>query len=134
MDVSLPFGLRWAAACCQDVTTLITRALKEDGIEVLAYIDDFGGVAQGKNLAGKHFNQLRKKLQQLGLQEALHKAAPPATNMVWLGLEFDSCSMTVSIPQEKLQEALQLAEEWNKKPSATLHQLRVLGGKLFHVA
>ena len=111
MDVSLPFRLHWVVACCQDVTTFITRALKEKGIEVLAYINDFRGVAQGKNLACKHFKQLQTKLQQLGLQEALHKAAYPATNMVWLGLEFDSCSMTVSIPQEKLQESLQLAEE-----------------------
>ena len=126
MDVSLPFGLHWVAACCQDVTTLITRA-KEESIKVLAYIDDFEGVAQGKNLACMHFKQLLTKLQQLGLQEALHKVAHPATNMVWLGLKFDSCSMTMSIPQEKLQEALQLAEKWNKKPSATLHQLNFLG-------
>ena len=98
VDVSLSFGLHWAAACCQNVTTLINRALKEEGIEVLSCIDDFGRVAQDKNLACRHFKQLRTKLQQLGLQEALHKAAPPATNIVWLGLEFDYCSMTVSIP------------------------------------
>ena len=55
VDMSLPFGLCWVAACCMDVTTLITRALMEEGIKVLAYIDDFGGVAQGKNLAGRHF-------------------------------------------------------------------------------
>ena len=100
MDVSLPFGLHWAAPCCKYVTTLITRALKEEGIEVLAYIDDFGWVAQGKNSACRHFKELLTKFQQLGLQEALHKVAPPATNMVWLGLEFNSCSMTVSIPSE----------------------------------
>ena len=48
VDVSLPFGLCWAAACCQDVTTLITRALKEEGIKVLAYINDFRRVARAR--------------------------------------------------------------------------------------
>ena len=84
VDVSLPFRLHWVAACCQDVTTLITKALKKEGGEVLAYIDDFGGVAQDKNLECRHFKQLRTKLKQLSLEEARHNA-PPAINMVWLG-------------------------------------------------
>lgn len=50
---------------------------------------------------------------------------PPSTNMVWLGLEFDSYNMTVSIPQVKLQELLQLAEEWRNKTSASFHQLQL---------
>ena len=44
-DTSLPFGLRWAAAHCQDVTSLITRELKRKGAAILSHIDDYGGVA-----------------------------------------------------------------------------------------
>ena len=45
VDISLPFGLRWAAACCQDTTSFITCAFREQGGTVLNYIDDFGGIA-----------------------------------------------------------------------------------------
>ena len=43
MNISLPFGLRWAASHCQDMTSLITRELTRQGSTVLNYIDDWGG-------------------------------------------------------------------------------------------
>ena len=54
--------------------------------------------------------------------------------MVWLGLESDTFQMTVSIPQVKLQVALQLVDERGNKTLANLHQLCVLLSKLFHMA
>ena len=44
-DISLPFRLRWAAASCQRVTSLITHALAQDNIQCPVYIDDFAGFA-----------------------------------------------------------------------------------------
>ena len=35
-DISLPFGLRWAAAACQDVTSLIVRDLASKGLHLLS--------------------------------------------------------------------------------------------------
>ena len=37
-DISLPFGLRWAAAHCQDVTSLVARELGRRGLSLLNYI------------------------------------------------------------------------------------------------
>ena len=66
-DICLPFGLHWAAAHCQDVTSLITRELNRQGAAVLSYIDDFGGVATDHATAATHFNNLRSPLAKLGL-------------------------------------------------------------------
>ena len=76
-DISLSVGLRWVAAHCQDVTSLITRELTRKGAAVLSYIGDFGGVATDQTTAAFHFNNFRTFLAKLGLQEVTHKAPPP---------------------------------------------------------
>ena len=45
VDISLPFGLTWAASHCQDVMSLVTRELIRQGSTILNYIDNFRGVA-----------------------------------------------------------------------------------------
>ena len=40
-DISLPFGVCWVAAHCQDVTSIITWELNRKGATILRYIDDF---------------------------------------------------------------------------------------------
>ena len=101
-DISLPFGIRWAAAHCQSVTSLITSELNRKGAAVLSYIDNFGGVATDQATSATHFNNFRTILARVGLHEAAHKSSLPSQTMVWLGLQFDTVAMTVSLPQDKL--------------------------------
>ena len=105
-DISLPFGLHYAAVHCQDVTSVITRELNKKGTAILTYINDFGVIATDQTTAATHFNNLRTLLARMGLQEVAHKAPlplPPQV-MVWLGLQFDAVTTTVSLPQDKLSE------------------------------
>ena len=103
-DISLPFGFCWAAAHCQDITSLITRALNRKGASVLSYIDDFGDIAMDQAAAGTHFNNHRALLARLGLHRAAHKASFPSQVMVWLDLQFDNVAMTVSLTLDTLSE------------------------------
>ena len=48
INTSLPFRLKRAADCCQDVTTLVVRALQEEGMSTLSYTVDFRGGVHGK--------------------------------------------------------------------------------------
>ena len=88
-DISLPFGLQWAAYHCQDATSLVTRELGRSGLSVLHYIDNFRGVAASRAQAEAHFALLQGLLETLELQEASHKASPPS--QVWSGW---GCSLT----------------------------------------
>ena len=133
-DISLPFGLRWAAHCCARVTNLVTHALQQQGVSSLVYIDDFVGLTRSKQAAEHQFGQLQDLLQDLGLQEAKHKATSPTQRITWLGLEFDSRNMTLSIPPAKLQDILTLVQQWQHKSTASITDLRSLLGKLLHVA
>ena len=76
--ISFSFGLHWAAAHCQDVTSLITRELSSMGATVLSYVDDFGGIVTDQATAATHFTNLMSLLAKLGLQEAAHKASQPS--------------------------------------------------------
>ena len=67
----------------------------------------------------------------LGLQEAHLKASPLSQVMVWLGFQFDTLSMTVTLPLKKLMD---LVGTWLHKTTANIHDLRALLGKLLFVA
>ena len=52
----------------------------------------------------KPFMHLKKVSFMLGLQTSPEKDCPPSTLMVFAGILFDTISMTLSIPEEKLNE------------------------------
>ena len=77
MDARLPFSLiAWAAASCQDATSIISSHFDRQGFSLLNYIDDFMGIASSKQFTVKQFKQLQGTLEDLGLVEAKHKASP----------------------------------------------------------
>ena len=51
MDVSIPFILRWAAACCKDITSLIARDLISKDLMATSYINNVVGVAASEQQA-----------------------------------------------------------------------------------
>ena len=134
VDLSLPFGLRWAASCCQDTTSFINRALREQVGMVLNYNGDFEGVVTYHHTATQHFYMLQSLLQCLDLKGAVHKASPPAQAMTWLSIHFDTVEMSVTIKQKKLNDTLWLVKDWGSRKAANINQLRALLGKLLPIA
>ena len=62
------------------------------------------------------------------------QASPRFQVMVWLGLQFDTVAMTVSLPQHKLVEIQLLVNYWSSKPKATLQNLCTGLGKLLYIS
>ena len=54
--------------------------------------------------------------------------------MTWLGLQFNTVEMSVTIPPEKLKDTLWLVDDWAGRQAANIHQLQALLGKLLHMA
>ena len=97
IDLSLLFGLRWTVSSCQDVTSLVVKSLKNNGVQDLSYINEFRvAVARDEALAWQHFDPLGATLSQLGLKEAAYKACPRAKVMTWLGFQFETEHVTCS--------------------------------------
>ena len=68
------------------------------------YSDDLGGGEKSRSRSVMSFNKLGELLAELGLVESTDKASSPSTSMVYLGIQFDTVAMTMSLPPEKLAE------------------------------
>ena len=98
------------------------------------YCDDLGGAETDNERAAKSFTKLGELMSELGLAESTDKARGPSTEMVYLGVMFDTISMTMSVPPDKLAEVKEEVERWYKKTTAAKKPLQSLLGKLFWVS
>ena len=95
----------------------------------LVYMDDFAGCESGRR-AMAAFQALGRLLEELGVQESVPKACPPSTRMKFLGVLFDTISMSMRIDQGKLEEIASLSKMWARKTVATKQELQSIPGKI----
>ena len=138
----LMFGLRHAGLQGQKVTTAVTWIHRRLGLDTelqqmfnsLNYSDDIGGCERTLSRATESYQALGSLLSDLGLTESASKAHPPCTSMPYLGIQFDTVAMTMSIPGEKVEEVRELISLWMKKTFATKKSLQQLLGRLHWVS
>lgn len=132
-DRVLSMGLRSAAFICQRITSAVSFICFQSGYCVLNYLDDFGGAeAQEKSWAAFEF--LGAVLKNCGLVESEGKSVSPSTRMVFLGVLFDTETLTLEVPSFRVQEILNLVLTWVDKEEASLHEIQSLLGKLVFIA
>ena len=140
--VCLAFGLRHSGLQGQRVTDAVAWILRGFGREIVGshpyqvcnYQDDLGGVEETYERSRAAFDKLGWLLTDLGLAESEKKAVPPSTKITYLGVEFDSCSMTMSVPPEKVTEIKAEIGQWVRRTTITKKELQSLLGKLFWVS
>ena len=93
-----------------------------------------GGVEKEQARAMAAFVRLGELLEDLGLDESKKKAEEPTTKITFLGVEFDSVAMTMSVPAAKLAEVKAEIRQWLRKTTICKRDLQSLLGKLFWVA
>ena len=54
--------------------------------------------------------------------------------MAWLGLQFNTIEMTITIPEPKMTEMCNLVAAWREKEVSNIHELCLLLGKFFVMA
>ena len=130
----MPFGARASSCFMQRVANFVTRILRDEGIRATIYLDDIVVIAPDAHTARTHYTKVKDLLAELGLPEALDKAQPPDTQVRWLGIDIDAPSMSLSIPPDKVQDALHAVNTHANAKSINKRQLQSLIGKLMHVA
>ena len=103
------------------------------GVAILNYLDDMAGV-ESKMKADFAYRCLENVLSKCGLEESKDKASPPSEIMTFLGVLFNSRTMTIEVTLDRLIEIKHLISVWKQKESASLKQLQSLIGKLNFVA
>ena len=134
LDVCPSFGCRGSSAAQQRVSRAVCHLLRQAGHTVLAYVDDFCGVAATPGHAHAGFQAFHSLCDKLGLKLAPEKSAPPSTQLEWLGFDFNTSDTSVTIPKEKLAEIVDLSRAWTYRKRASRRDLQVLAGKLMHVS
>ena len=122
-------GLRIACYICQRITNALMFMYRRLSFEGVNYLDDLGAV-ETRDKAWTAFATLGKLLKDLGVWEALSKAAEPSTFMTFLGVRCDSEKFLLSITEERLSEITQLVTGWLDKETAFLRETQSLAGKL----
>ena len=128
-DVTLSMGSKSAVFCCQRTTNAITHIFGTFGYDEVNYLDDLGAAEEDAK-AEEAYDCLGWILNSIGIRESAKKATPPAYIAVFLGILFNTLTMTLQITPERLTEIRELLEEWMEKRSMTLRELQSLLGKL----
>ena len=138
----LAFGLRHSGLQGQRVTDAVSWILRGLGkdigdgnpYQVCNYVDDLGGVETDLDRATASFEKLGWLLNDLGLAESVKKAEAPTTQITYLGVQFDSIQMTMSVPPDKITEIKAEIGRWVRRTTINKKELQSLLGKLFWVA
>ena len=96
------------------------------------YLDDLGG-AERWDKADQAFKELGEVLVRCGLVESIEKACPPSCVMTFLGVQFNTLDLSLTITPDRLAEVSNLLERWTEKEHSTRQELQALLGKLHFV-
>ena len=132
-DTVLSMGARSAAYCCQRMTNAFAFIMFQIGICLLNYLDDLAS-AETPELAHFSFNTVRSVLRKCGIEESQNKACPPSTIMAFIGVLFNTNTMTIEVTPERLNEIICLLRSWLDKTTASLREIQSLLGKLNFIA
>ena len=95
------------------------------------YIDDFAGVESSHDDALAAFQDLENLFNSLGTESFPEKDSPPSTRMVFLALIYESATMTLEVPEDKLSCAAELIRHWLSSPRTTKSDFAVTHRQTF---
>ncbi len=104
---ALPFGLSLSPRVFTKVVEAALVPLREAGIRILNYLDDWLILAQSRALLCEHRDMVLSHLSRLGLQVNREKSKlSPMQRVSFLGMELDSVNLTARLSEERAQSML----------------------------
>ena len=132
VDLVLPFGGRSSASLFTSFADLVCWVLNEKfDLLIIHYSDDFLMFSRNDLMTALyHLKRLKTAFRYLDIPVADDKLVGPATNLPYLGIEIDTISFTISIPDEKVNDLMEQMPWWCGRRTCTLKELQSLNGKL----
>ena len=137
VDCQLPFGLASAPAIFCALAEALEWILRSRGVRfVIHYLDDF--LLLGPPGSSECAQALRTTLAtcwELGVPLASNKVVGPTTQLTFLGIQFRSSGLLLSLPQDKLLALRSLLQTWiGAKCIRNIRQFQSLVGHLVHAS
>jgi len=132
IDTVLPFGLRSAPKIFNSVADALEWVIRSAGVaEICHYLDDFlVAGAPGTPGCSEALAVLVGHMEWLGFPVADEKLEGPTTKLIFLGIEIDSESLVMRLPQEKLAALKGLISSWKDRRWCIRSELQSLAEKL----
>ena len=136
VDCMLPFGLRSAPKIFTAVADALEWCVRRRGVVgVDHYLDDFMIVAPPASGACQaYLALLEEECEALGVTLASEKKEGPTTCLTFLGIEINTVSGRLSLPEEKLLRMRQKINNWLNRKTCRRRELESLIGVLQHAA
>ena len=134
VDPMLPFGLRSAPKIFTAIADALNWCLERAGVRFVShYLDDFIIVAPPHSQECQvALGILDTVCGRLGVPMAPHKRDGPTTCLVFVGIQIDTVTGELRLPDEKLHRLKTLLQDWDAKKTCQRKQLESLIGLLTH--
>jgi hypothetical protein len=133
-DLVLPMGCRSACATFQrvsDALATIARGIRPSSGVLLNILDDFFFLGSPLSFDCQSlYHSFLLVCSAIGLPLKTSKLVPPATSVVFLGLEFDTVAMQLRLPQSKIDKMLARISSFRTQPFVCRKQIESLAGLL----
>ena len=130
VDTRLPFGARLSPSHFHRLTQSMRRMMERRNFQCIVYLDDFFVSAPSFEECQTALNCLITLLRSLGFSIAWQKVVDPTQCLTFLGIEIDSKTMTLHLPNDKVFTYKELLQEFLMRSRASGRQLQQLAGKL----
>ncbi len=118
---ALPFGLSLSPRVFTKVVEAALVPLREAGIRILNYLDDWLILAQSRALLCEHRYMVLSHLSRLGLQvNRENSKLSPTQRISFLGMELDSVNLTARLSIERAQSMLNCLESFQRNRAVPL--------------
>ena len=134
IDGMLPFGLRSAPIIFTAVADALEWIFRQQAVEEIDhYLDDFITMGpSGSQVCGRNLDVIFQACEELGVPLAMEKLEGPTTRLIFLGIEIDTTSGSMRLPEEKLARLHQALQSWAGRKACTRRELESLVGLLHH--
>ncbi len=127
----LPFGLSLSPRVFTKVAEAALVPLREQGVRILNYLDDWLILAQSREQLCAHRDLVLRHLRQLGLRVNWKKSKlVPTQRISFLGMELDSVNQTARLTQERAQSVLNCLKTLSGRTAVPLKLFQRLLGHI----
>lgn len=129
--VCLPFGYSLAPRTFTKVLKPLYSLLRSNGMKVCYYIDDTLIIAASEAECSANVHKVVRLLGDLGFKINFKKSQlDPVTQLTYLGFILDSSTMTISLPEDKIEKIISKCSQLHQSKIATIRQVAEISGLL----
>ena len=121
----LPFGAKSSPEIFHRLTQAVQRMMvKRRFVNIIVYLDDFLVITAMQAECTCAYEVLLQLLWDLGFTISQLKLLPPMRKVTFLGVDLDTVSCSMALPQEKLNECQTIVSSFMHKRRASKNQLQ----------